>query len=567
MALFGDLVSITLLEIFFLAVLFLVVFNWKADTVGFMTWLLISYLAFFALDTAIEVVVFASIGGMIASFPISLMVLTSILMLTFMEKTGSLARISAAFKQLGGGGEEKGFQIMILCLGIGTFLVSIGATPVTMLPPILYALGFSPLVSISLAAIGYDPLTTFALLAIPSVVFTDVMNSLGVPVTLTESGQTFSYFMPVVTTGIAYGMLFIAGGFKLLFDRRSFLFATVSGLTAGFTTILSCSLGYVTLTGVFAGITSTLACLLLAKILGVKIIDDSNLTEKDRKSISEMSLLRALSPWLILIFFCLLTNLITPIYDYLYTDMKLELKIEGLKVINTRVFWQAYFWVFVSVILSLPFFKLTKEIVSETLYTWRIRSARPVFAAAIFFAVAFVMNYSGTTDISGSNWEPDPELNMISLLATQTSNLFGDYYVLIVPFIGLLGGFISGSETSSIAMFSKYHVETATNLAIDPIILGAANGVGGGLASVLSPAKIANAAAVIDKLGIEGEVIRKTAPIALLMTLSVSIMTYGWINDYSIIEWISLIFLTIGILLTTFLVGKTLSKGLAKLRK
>ncbi|MCG3218394.1 MAG: L-lactate permease [Candidatus Heimdallarchaeota archaeon] len=566
MALFGELVSITLLEIFFLAVIFLVVFNWKADTVGLMTWFLISYLAYMVLDTAIEVVVFASIGGMIASFPISLMVLTSILMLTFMEKTGSLARISAAFKQLGGG-EEKGFQIMILCLGIGTFLVSIGATPVTMLPPILYALGFSPIVSISLAAIGYDPLTTFALLAIPAVVFTDVMNSLDVTVSLTESGQTFSYFMPVVTTGIAYGMLFIAGGYKLLFDKKSFLFATVSGLTAGFTTILTCHLGYVTLTGVFAGLASTLSVLLLAKILGVKIIDDSNLTDEDRKSISEMSLLRALSPWLILIFFCLITNLIDPIYDYLYSDLVLGLKIEGLKVINTRVFWQAYFWVFVSVVLSLPFFNLSKELVADTLSTWRRRAARPVFAAAIFFAVAFVMNYSGTTDISGSDWKPDPELNMVSLLATQTSNLFGEYYIFIVPFIGLLGGFISGSETSSIAMFSKYHVDTATNLAIDPIIVGAANGVGGGLASVLSPAKIANAAAVIDKLGIEGEVIRKTAPIALLMTLSVSIMTYGWVNDYSIIEWLVMIFITIGILLGSFLLGKALSKGLASFKK
>ncbi len=566
MALFGELVSITLLEIFFLAVIFLVVFNWKADTVGLMTWFLISYLAYMVLDTDIEVVVFASIGGMIASFPISLMVLTSILMLTFMEKTGSLARISAAFKQLGGG-EEKGFQIMILCLGIGTFLVSIGATPVTMLPPILYALGFSPIVSISLAAIGYDPLTTFALLAIPAVVFTDVMNSLDVTVSLTESGQTFSYFMPVVTTGIAYGMLFIAGGYKLLFDKKSFLFATVSGLTAGFTTILTCHLGYVTLTGVFAGLASTLSVLLLAKILGVKIIDDSNLTDEDRKSISEMSLLRALSPWLILIFFCLITNLIDPIYDYLYSDLVLGLKIEGLKVINTRVFWQAYFWVFVSVVLSLPFFNLSKELVADTLSTWRRRAARPVFAAAIFFAVAFVMNYSGTTDISGSDWKPDPELNMVSLLATQTSNLFGEYYIFIVPFIGLLGGFISGSETSSIAMFSKYHVDTATNLAIDPIIVGAANGVGGGLASVLSPAKIANAAAVIDKLGIEGEVIRKTAPIALLMTLSVSIMTYGWVNDYSIIEWLVMIFITIGILLGSFLLGKALSKGLASFKK
>ena len=122
MALFGELVSITLLEIFFMAVLFLVVFNWKADTVGLVTWFLISYLAYVVLDTAIEVVVYASVGGMIASLPISLMVLTSILMLTYMEKTGSLARISAAFKKLGGG-EEKGLKSGLIVGVIGAIVL------------------------------------------------------------------------------------------------------------------------------------------------------------------------------------------------------------------------------------------------------------------------------------------------------------------------------------------------------------------------------------------------------------------------------------------------------------
>ena len=45
------------------------------------------------------------------------------------------------YKKIGGG--NKAFQIMMINLAIGCFLVSIGATPVTMLPPVLIAMGYS----------------------------------------------------------------------------------------------------------------------------------------------------------------------------------------------------------------------------------------------------------------------------------------------------------------------------------------------------------------------------------------------------------------------------------------
>jgi lactate permease len=37
-------------------------------------------------------------------------------------------------------------------------------------------------------------------------------------------------------------------------------------------------------------------------------------------------------------------------------------------------------------------------------------------------------------------------------------------------------------------------------------------------------AKIINAAAVVDKIGIEGEVVRKVAPVAILLTLLTGVM-------------------------------------------
>jgi lactate permease len=52
----------------------------------------------------------------------------------------------------------------------------------------------------------------------------------------------------------------------------------------------------------------------------------------------------------------------------------------------------------------------------------------------------------------------------------------------------------------------------------------AAHAVAGGIASGIAVAKIINAAAVVDKIGIEGEVIRKVAPVAIVLTLVTGLM-------------------------------------------
>lgn len=217
---------------FVLALILLLKYNWRADTTGIASWVALALIAVGILSTDLSVIVWASIGGILASFPISIMVGTSIFMITYMQQSGALKRVIIFFKTLGGGG-SKGFQIMFLNLGLGTFLVSMGATPISILPPIMLALGFSPFVAVALPAIGYDPLTTFALLSIPAVVFADIMG-----ISLQTAGIAFAWYMPVITTGIAFGMLFIAGGWQEIKRKDSALYALTAGVTAGGTAIL-----------------------------------------------------------------------------------------------------------------------------------------------------------------------------------------------------------------------------------------------------------------------------------------------------------------------------------------
>lgn len=544
--------TILILMTFVAALLLLTIGKMKADTTGFIMWIAIVFLAVVVFKTDFGAVMLASISGFIQSYPITLMVCTSIFMITYMQKTGALQRITVAFKTLGGK-EKEPFQIMFINIGLGCFLVSIGATPVTMLPPIMLSLGYSSLAAVALPAIGYDPLTTFALLAVPAVMFQGIISNLfgQVPIfpSLASSGFIFSLFMPVVTTGIAIGMMFIAGGRKMLFRKDSLIFATVGGLTAGGTSILVNGLAHhfnfdaiVSLTGVFSGIFTCCTMLLLAKIMKLKIFDRNNLTEEDIKIEKSMPLWKAMMPWIILIVLSMITNFIPQVYEFLFSTLAMPIKIGGEATIKLRVLWNAWFLVIISTILSMPFLGV-KGKMKDTFKTWSKRSIRPVFASAIFFAVAAVMNSSGATGAitPEGTWEIISENNMINTLAVASERLFGKFYPLIVPFIGLLGGFVSGSETSAIAMFTGYQFTTGRGLGLTDngiVIMGAANGIGGGLASVLSPAKIQNATAVIDKQGIEGDVIKKTAPIAILMVIMVSVITLCWASDYTAAQWI-----------------------------
>jgi lactate permease len=517
-----------------LAFVLLVIFRKAADVTGVIVWLVTVVIAVVAFQTDIGIALIASLGGIVKSFPISIMVATSILMMTYMQETGALQRLIVFFKTLGGG--SKPMQILLISLGLGLFLVGIGATPVSMLPPVMLALGFSPLVAVALPAIGYDPLTTFALLGVPAVVFKDVYTGVsGYDIPLWEAGSVFAWYMPIITTGIAISMLWIAGGKALLKDREGIFLAILCGVTAGGIAIVVNSefVNQTTLTNVFAGTAVILVLLAYTKIRKRPLIDRSLLNEKDFEIESNMSLRKASIPWAILVILCLVTNIIPFINDLLFNQLEFPLQVLSYpSPIKLRLLWQAYTLMLIATICSIPFFKTDKVILKNTFSKFIKRAPRPVLAAAIFFAMAEVMNFSGYFIDAESmglwTFPIDPTNNMIYLLASLTSSSIGIYYPLMAAFIGLLAGFISGSETSAIAMFTGYHYQASTFVGANPVIVSASNGIGGGLASVLSPAKIQNAAAVIDEIGIEGEVIRYGVVVAILMTLVTATMTFYW---------------------------------------
>lgn len=513
----------------------LIIWKKPADVSGIVGWLLVSVVAILFFSTSLEVIGRSTIAGFIKSFPVSLIVATSLLQMAFMEKTGALKRVIIFIKTIAS--ENKAVQIMMISIGFGTLMVAVGATPVSILPPILIAMGYSTYVAIALPAIGYDSLCTYALLGAPVVVFYDMangfikQNQLGPELTLAEIGSVFFMFLPVVSTMIGFCMLWIVGKWNAI--KQGWLPCVITGIVIGVVSFFTNKFeNLVTLTGVICGLAVIVAMVIYLLVTGKKVIDRSKLSKEELEYEKKFPLWKALMPWLLLIGLILVLNVPKDMFNYLYKEATFPIK--GLSAnfneeIKTRVLWNAYTWILVSTILSMIFIRPTGKQIKETLQVWKKRAPRPIFSAAIFFAIGEIMNMSGFSIAEQKNVVD----SMVVVLANASSDVFKGAYGAIVSFIGLFGGFITGSEASTIGMFAKYTMATARNLGhgiTGLVIITAALAFGGGLASVISPAKLQNAAASIDKLGEENSVIKVAFVFSLILTAVTSVFALILLN-------------------------------------
>jgi lactate permease len=114
--------------------------------------------------------------------------------------------------------------------------------------------------------------------------------------------------------------------------------------------------------------------------------------------------------------------------------------------------------------------------------------------------LAYVMNQSGQTGTLGS-------------LLAETGGVF----TLLSPILGWLGVAVSGSDTSSNALFGALQVQTASDAGLDPVLLASANSSGGVLGKMISPQNLAIAASAVGMAGQEGIIFRRVIGWSLLL--------------------------------------------------
>jgi lactate permease len=141
----------------------------------------------------------------------------------------------------------------------------------------------------------------------------------------------------------------------------------------------------------------------------------------------------------------------------------------------------------------------------------------PELTIAAVLALAFLMNYSGATATLG-------------LAFAATGVLFPFFSALL----GWLGVFLTGSDTSSNALFGNLQVITAGRLHLSPVLTAAANSSGGVMGKMISLQSIAVAAAAAglaarDESRLFRFTLRHSIILASLIGLITALYAYtGW---------------------------------------
>ena len=223
------------------------------------------------------------------------------------------------------------------------------------------------------------------------------------------------------------------------------------------------------------------------------------------------SLIRAFSPYIIIIGLLILTRVIAPLKAFLVGDAT---TINFANLFGTdisskiQLAYSPGTILIITSLLCILLFKMNGQAVKRS---WS-NSAKTMMAAApaLLFSVPMVQVFIN----SGSAADAVNALPaMPILLAESAAGAFQNAWPLMSPWIGALGAFIAGSNTISNMMFSYFQWSTATQIGLDTNLASqvvALQAVGGAAGNMISVHNVVAACAVVGLINKEGFVIRKT---------------------------------------------------------
>jgi lactate permease len=165
--------------------------------------------------------------------------------------------------------------------------------------------------------------------------------------------------------------------------------------------------------------------------------------------------------------------------------------------------------IFAGIILGLRPGKMA-QIFGHTLY--RLRFA--IIAMTCMLGLGFTTRYSGMDAVLG-------------LAFTRT----GWFFPFFGSFIGWLGVALTGSDTSSNALFGGLQKITAQQLNISPILMAATNSAGGVMGKMIDAQSICIATAATNQVGNEGTIFRFVFwhSVALAAIVGIIVMLYAYV--------------------------------------
>ena len=455
--------------------------SWKAALLGLAAAMLVA-LGIYGMPLRL-VLGATAYGAAFGLFPIVWIVFWAVALYRLTVETGQFELIKNSVGRLT---QDRRIQALLIAFAFGAFIEGAAGfgTPVAVAAAMLTGLGFSPFYAAAICLIANTAPVAFGAIGIPLVTLAGVTN-LPLPVLSAEVGRIcapVSLFIP------AYLML-VMGGVSAL--RAVWPGALVCGVCFALTQFLVSNYIGPYLTDILASLATMLG--LVALLQFWRPADAPHITD-NAPGISKGMLLRAWSPYILLVIFVLLWGYAP--FKALLDKASIVFGWPGMDgqirrlppVVAAPAPYAAKFTLNIlsasgSAALFATFFSaLLLGVPLGRLFGIIGRTARDlalsILTIASVLALAYVMNYSGNTATLG-----------LAFAAT------GVMFPFFSAFLGWLGVFLTGSDTSANALFGNLQVVTANTLGLSPELMSASNSAGGVMGKMISLQSISVAAA------------------------------------------------------------------------
>jgi lactate permease len=490
-------------------------------------------------------------GAVFGLFPIMWIVVTAIWIYNMTRESGHFAVLRRSF---GSVSDDQRIQAILIAFAFGALLEALAGfgTPVAITAVMLIALGFQPIKAASVALVANTAPVAFGAIAVPITTLASVtalpQDDLGAMVG--RQTPLLALVVPLILVGMVDGMRGI---------RQTWPAAVAGGFAFAVGQFACSNYISVELTDIVASLLSAGAIVALLQVwqpaepllgtpgdvprpgfAGAEVSDERFEREVHRRSGAgddgepvhdpPREVLRAYAPYLIIIVVFALAQISwLPFKDFLDHRTK-EFSWPGLDVLNAqgeaptsqtfKLNWAnaAGTLLLLAGLLTMPVLGIgfgrawRAFVASLDQLKWAILTVSSVLA------LAYVMNLSGQT-ITIGQW-----------LAGA-----GGAFAFLSGMLGWLGVSVTGSDTSSNALFGALQVSAAQKADLSPTLMAAANSSGGVLGKMVSPQNLAIGAAAVGLGGREGELFRRVVGWSLVLLLAMCIIVY--LHSTSILSW------------------------------
>ncbi|ACK90948.1 L-lactate permease [Bacillus cereus] len=514
---------------FFLA---LAVFRMKGYVAGFITVVLTILVALFAYKMPFTMAMAATgYGFLYGLWPIAWIIIMSVFLYKISVKTGQFDVIRASVLSI-----TNDHRLLVILIGFsfGAFLegaAGFGA-PVAITAALLAGLGLNPLYAAGLCLIANTAPVAFGAMGIPITVAGQVTG-----IDPHKIGQMAGHQLPFLSLFVPFFIVFLMDGLKGV--KQTWPALLVAGSSFAITQFITATFLGPELPDITSALVSLVSLALFLKVWQPKEIYQSGQANSEAAATTAASMpkltigkvVKAWSPFIVLTVMVVIWS--QSFFKALFApggaleSLVFKFEIPGLHnlvmkaepIVNKPTPYEAILKfdvlsatgtaILIACLISMLILKMSVKDAAVTFKETLSELKMPILSIGFVLGFAFIANYSGLS-------------STLALALAGTGGLFPFFS----PFLGWIGVFLTGSDTSANALFSNLQAITAQQVGVSEVLLVAANTTGGVTGKMISPQSIAIACAAVGLAGKESDLFRFTVKHSLFFVIIVGIMTY-----------------------------------------